>query len=208
MTDTVTPNSPELAAEVHGARGVFFWLTYPFVWWNATILRIAGRVGGKKAKEVERFLKFATVGIIGAIIDFGVLNAFQATVLRPTEPNVGLKVALATGTAFVSAVSSNFVWNRYWTYPDSRSRPIHQQWVQFFLVSLAGLTFRLVWVRTLYGPLGNFGVEVLQWLGLVGAVSATATKRIGTNIAQFFAVWIVMVWNFFVNRYWTYNDVE
>ena len=208
MTDTVTPNSPELAAEARGARGLLFWLTFPFVLWNDLILRIAGRVGGKKAKEVERFLKFATVGIIGAIIDFGVLNLLQATVLRPAGSHVGLKVALATGTAFVSAVSSNFTWNRYWTYPDSRSRPIHQQWVQFFLVSLAGLTFRLVWVRTLYTPLGNFGVDALQQLGLIGAVSATTTKRVGTNFAQFFAVWIVMVWNFFVNRYWTYNDVE
>ena len=39
-------------------------------------------------------------------------------------------------------------------------------------------------------------------------MDAAATKQLGTNIAQFFAIWIVMVWNFFVNRYWTYNDVE
>ena len=35
---------------------------------------IARRVGGAKAKEVERFLKFAIVGVIGAIVDFGTLN--------------------------------------------------------------------------------------------------------------------------------------
>jgi len=187
---------------------VVYWLTYPFVRWNQIILKIAARAGGKKAKEVERFLKFATVGIMGAIIDFGVLNLLQATVLTPNEPNVSLKVAIATGAAFVSAVSSNFVWNRYWTYPDSRTRPIQQQLFQFFLVSLAGLLFRLVWVRTLYSPLGNFGVDVLKTFDVVESMAETDIKRLGTNFAQFFAVWIVMVWNFFVNRYWTYNDVE
>jgi putative flippase GtrA len=96
------------------------WITYLFSLWNQIILRISLRFGGSKAKEVERFLKFATVGIIGAIIDFGVLNVLQATVLRPVEPHLSLKVALATGTAFTSAVTSNFIWNRYWTYPDSR----------------------------------------------------------------------------------------
>jgi len=180
----------------------------PFDLWNQVILKISGRVGGKKGKELERFLKFATVGIVGAIIDFGVLNLLQATVLEPSGDNVPIKVGLATGIAFVSAVSSNFTWNRYWTYPDSRSRSLRRQWMQFFLVSSAGLAFRLVWVRTMFGPFGDVGVDALEALGLVDAMSDTGTRRLGTNIAQFFAVWIVMVWNFFVNRYWTYNDVE
>lgn len=184
------------------------WYLYPFNLWNQIILTLAARVGGAKAKEVERFLKFATVGIVGAIIDFGVLNLLQATVLSPSGSHVSLKVGMATGVAFVSAVSSNFVWNRYWTYPDSRSRPIQRQLVQFFLVSLVGLSFRTVWVRTLYGPLGDFGSDALVTLGISGELDATATNRLGANIAQFFAVWLVLVWNFFVNRYWTYNDVE
>lgn len=189
-------------------KSILYWLTLPFQLWNATIVRISLRVGGARAKEIERFLKFATVGILGAIIDFGVLNLLQATLLTPQEPHATFKVAAATGTAFVSAVSSNFIWNRYWTYPDSRSRPIQRQWVQFFLVSAAGLTFRLVWVRSLFGPLGRLGVDILKGLGVVETMTLTAQRRLGTNFAQFFAVWIVMVWNFFVNRYWTYNDVE
>ncbi|MBP8973955.1 MAG: GtrA family protein [Anaerolineae bacterium] len=179
-----------------------------FAWWNQMIVRVSQRAGAQRAREVERFLKFATVGILGAIIDFGMLNLLQATILRPTEPNATLKVALATGTAFVTAVSSNFIWNRYWTYPDSRTRSVRRQGLQFFIVSAIGLAFRLVWVRTLYSPFGEIGVDVLGGLGLIGTLEVTATRRLGTNIAQFFAIWIVMVWNFFANRYWTYNDVE
>ncbi len=32
--------------------------------------------------------------------------------------------------------------------------------------------------------------------------------RIGANLAIMVALVIVMMWNFFVNRYWTYNDVS
>ena len=199
----VTSNSSEVVTKRNGTRVI-----YPFNLWNQFILRISLRFGGAKAKELERFLKFATVGVIGAIIDFGVLNLLQATVLHPTEPDVTLKVGLATGTAFASAVASNFVWNRYWTYPDSRTRSVRQQWTQFFMVSIAGLLFRLVWVRVLYMPFGNIGVDVLRAIGAADSMADAGTRRLGTNIAQFFAVWIVMVWNFLANRYWTYNDVE
>jgi hypothetical protein len=80
--------------------------------------------------------------------------------------------------------------------------------VQFFVVSLFGLAFRLIWVRSLYGPLGSIGVDFLEGVGLADAITDPAKTKIGTNIAQFFAVWLVMIWNFFANRYWTYSDVE
>lgn len=188
-------------------RGIAVFV-YPFSLLNRIILKFSSRYGGTQAKEVERFLKFAVVGVVGAVIDFGVLNLLQATVLSPVEPHLSLKVALATGTAFTSAVTSNFIWNRYWTYPDSRSRSIQQQLMQFFIVNAAGLAFRLIWVRVLFGPLGEIGANTLTWLGVIESMDDTATKQLGTNIAQFFAIWIVMIWNFFVNRYWTYNDVE
>jgi putative flippase GtrA len=199
----ITTDSSEVAVKPSEAR-----LIYPLHLWNQIILKISARFGGAKAKELERFLKFATVGVFGAAIDFGMLNLLQVTLLRPNEPFVSLKVGLATGTAFVTAVTSNFIWNRFWTYPDSRSRSLRRQWTQFCIVSFIGLAFRLVWVKALFGPFGNIGVEVLRALALVDSFAPTATWRLGTNIAQFWAIWIVMIWNFFANRYWTYNDVE
>ena len=89
------------------------------------ILVIANRFGDK-SKEVERFLKFAIVGGFGAVVDFATLNILQLTILPPSGANEGLHVALATGVAFTVAVISNFIWNRYWTFPDSRSRSIRR----------------------------------------------------------------------------------
>lgn len=170
---------------------------------NRMILAIASRFGSK-AKEVERFLKFAIVGVIGAIIDFGVLNLLQSTILPPSGANETLYVRLATGTAFTAAVCSNFIWNRYWTYPDSRSRPMLLQLGQFFIVNTISVLFRLVFVGALYAPVG----EAVQTMLGQDAWSEVTVNQVGTNLSQGTAMVIAMFWNFFVNRYWTYSDVD
>lgn len=158
---------------------------------------------GNKAKEVERFLKFAVVGVIGASIDFGTLNLLQSTLLPPSGPHEQLFVRLATGTSFTLAVTSNFIWNRYWTYPDSRSRPIFLQLIQFFIVNIIAVVFRLVFVGATYNLFGDFVYDI------TGAGWDTeTTNQIGTNLAQAIASGVAMFWNFFVNRYWTYSDVD
>jgi putative flippase GtrA len=161
-------------------------------------LRKAGAVNW--TREGKRFVKFLIVGTIGAVVDFGTFNILTAVFRLPPVPS--------SVASFLAAVTSNFLFNRYWTYPDSRSHPIQQQLVQFFIVNAAGLVFRLIWVRMLFGPLGEVGTNTFAWLGVIESMDDAATKQLGTNIAQFFAIWIVMIWNFFVNRYWTYNDVE
>lgn len=159
---------------------------------------------GSKSKEVERFLRFAIVGSMGAIIDFGMLNLLQSTILPPSGPNETLYVRLATGTAFTLAVINNFIWNRYWTYPDSRSRPLLLQIFQFFVVNTTAVIFRLIFVGFMYAPLGEL---VQSLLGQDGWDTETV-NQVGTNAGQAIASAIAMFWNFFVNRYWTYSDVE
>lgn len=172
------------------------------------ILAIASRFG-KKSKEVERFLKFAFVGIVGAVVDFGTLILVQATIL---PPNDGLHVALATSVAFSAAIVNNFVWNRLWTYPDSRTNSMRRQLVQFTLISLIGWLGRTIWISLAYLPLGAFFMPILlpeiQLLRPGYAPSPTAEAKLGTIIAMVLGIVVVMFWNFFANRYWTYNDVE
>jgi putative flippase GtrA len=179
---------------------------------DAPINGIANRFGGSKAKEVERFIKFAIVGAIGAVIDFGTLFILQWTILAPTEPNKALKVAVASTIAFLAAVLSNFVWNRLWTYPDSRSRSMRRQLAQFGLISFIGWTGRTIWISTAYGWLGALLMPILLpeiQLFRPGYVpSPTAEAKLGTLAAWFIGVIVVMVWNFLANRYWTYNDVD
>ena len=103
--------------------------------------------------------------------------------------------------SFTAAVISNFLWNRYWTYPDSRSRPIPRQLVMFFLVNVAGLVIRLPILHFLELPIRGLFTR------LDLAIPFTPLF-LGKNVTLAIAVCIVMLWNFFVNRYWTYNDVD
>ena len=96
---------------------------------------------GARAVEVERFVKFLIVGTIGFIVDFGLFNFLNETVLPPVNVDgqaLRLNVALAISISFIAGVISNFTWNRYWTYPDSRARALHTQLLQFAFINFVG----------------------------------------------------------------------
>ena len=67
-------------------------------------------------RERIRFLKFSFVGITGAIVDFGVMNLLRLA--------LDLPLVWAQAISFVCAVINNFLWNRYWTYPESRNKVV------------------------------------------------------------------------------------
>ena len=147
----------------------------------------------RDGKERERFLKFAVVGVIGAVIDFGVMNLLTQVGGMPLVP--------AGTISFICAITSNFIWNRFWTYPDSRSRTVARQLVMFFAVNIAGVMIRIPILHFIEPPL----LILLNTTGTGGAVSS---EFLAKNLTLALAVGIVMLWNFFVNRYWTYNDVD
>ncbi len=143
-------------------------------------------------KERVRFLKFAAVGTIGAVIDFGVMNLMSHL--------FDMKLVYAGTISFICAVISNFMLNRYWTYPDSRSRHILHQLGMFFVVNSAGIAIRI--------PILHFAEPVtLVYFSRLAARFLSA-EFLAKNFTLALAVGIVMLWNFFINRYWTYNDVD
>ena len=143
--------------------------------------------------EHIRFLKFATVGAFGAMIDFGVMNLMSHL--------FNMKLVFAGTISFACAVVSNFVFNRYWTYPDSRTRHIIHQLGMFVIVSAAGIAFRI--------PILHYGEPPMAaLLENVTRISDADAHLLAKNATLAFAIGIVMIWNFFINRYWTYNDID
>lgn len=143
-------------------------------------------------RERERFLRFAVVGVIGAAVDFGTMNLLVRL--------LNARLVFAGTVSFIAAILSNFTFNRFWTYPDSRSKPVSTQLIQFTVVSVAGLAIRLPILALLEPVLHKF----LVFAGFGSSLSDFLAKN--TTLA--IAVGIVMFWNFFINRYWTYNDVQ
>ncbi len=173
------------------------------------IRRLSVRFGGKNPKELERFLKFAVVGSIGAVIDLGITNILLATVLKPHSDDVTPSL-IAASIGFTVAVCSNFIWNRYWTYPESREGNLVAQLVQFFIVNVVGLGIRGLVLRIFTLPFSDFIAREahLFFPSLVAQWPPDTSARLGTNMAVVLALIIVMLWNFFVNRRWTYKDVK
>jgi putative flippase GtrA len=86
-------------------------------------------------------------------------------------------------------VLSNFVWNRFWTYPESRRLPLGPQLAQFVSVNLVGLGInQLIFLsldRYLFSPWGTLGY----------------------NLAKAIAIGVVLFWNYGINRIWTYRKI-
>ena len=135
-----------------------------------------------RPKEFNRFAKFAVVGAIGAIIDFGLLNLMRGV--------FGWHLLLANTFSVCVAMISNFIWNRYWTYPESRTRKKRTQLPQFVLVNLIGLLI-------------NNGIV----LGIDALLRSHVGEPWSYNIAKALAIGVVLFWNFGVNRLWTYRGL-
>ncbi len=183
----------------------------------STVSNAVGRYG-PNPKEVERFLKFAVVGVIGAVIDFGSFNLLRQPFLALADQGVfdsiagifarsqmepaSVALGIVTGISFVLAVISNFIWNRYWTYPESRSKSKRLQMSQFVAVNAAGFLIRpptFTYIHNWFGDMVDF---------LIPSLGTETALWVGDNIALMLIVGVVMLWNFFVNRYWTYADVD
>lgn len=141
-------------------------------------------------KERTRFFRFLAVGAMGFVVDFGVYNLLTF---------LGFLPLLAQAISFGAALMSNFIWNRYWTYPDSRTKRKRVQLTQFFVVSTVGLAIRT--------PIFA-GAHYLLVLGMERFFHLPLLETLANNLALATGVGVVMFWNFFINRYWTYADVK
>lgn len=143
-------------------------------------------------QERIRFLKFAFVGVTGTIVDFGLMNLLRLAFNIP--------LIWAQAISFTVAVFNNFLWNRFWTYPDSRSKAAHRQLIQFVLINIVGIVVRtplITWLDRV----------ILSLLDRSSLALPLENFVISQNLALALSVGVIMLWNFFANRYWTYSDV-
>ena len=153
-----------------------------------------------RPKELKRFVKFAIVGAIGAVVDFTVLNIMKY-LFEVVGLGVGWNVAMpphqiqliaANSISFSAAVLSNFTWNRLWTFPESRERPLGSQLVQFSIVNVLGLAINTVVLLLM----DHFVFQLFF------------EERLSYNLAKAVAIGVVLFWNFGINRIWTYRGIE
>jgi dolichol-phosphate mannosyltransferase len=137
-------------------------------------LELANRIGAaaRQGANWVQLLKFGLVGGSGYLINLAVFAVLAG--------NLDVYHSVAAIGAFMVAVSSNFLWNRHWTFGRGEG-PASFQAVRFFAVSIASLAINLV---------------VLEGL--------LASGTCGELIAQAIAVAVAMPFNFLGNRLWTF----
>ena len=92
------------------------------------------------AGQLVQLLKFGIVGGSGYLINLAVFAVLAG--------NLGVHHSIAAVGAFCVAVTSNFLWNRYWTFGPGDG-PAGFQAARFFAVSLASLAINLVVLEAL-----------------------------------------------------------
>lgn len=116
---------------------------------------------------ILKLFKFIVVGFSGMLIDFGV------TWLLKEKAKVNKYIANSAG--FMLAASSNYIWNRIWTF-SSQSDEITREYLSFIIISVIGLV------------INNFVIYLL-----------TTKVKMNFYLAKLIAIVVVTLWNFSMN---------
>jgi putative flippase GtrA len=153
--------------------------------------------------ELRRFIKFCIVGSSSAAVNFGMVYVFHYLLHLPLFTSLTL--------AFLMSVANGFFWNRKWTWKAARGNSTNEQSIKFLLVSTIGYflntTIVVGIVAHFYvhgGMLANIpGAKRVLWNILVG--NKREYSALVVYGAMIIATSIVMFWNYFANRRWTFR---
>ncbi len=127
---------------------------------------------------LKQFIRFGIVGVINTSLDF-VIYAFLTRLFLFFDEHY----LIANLISFSIATVNSYIFNKYWTFKDN-SKQHKIQYTKFYLVSLCGL----ILTQTI--------LYILVELGLYDL------------LAKAIAVGVVLFWNFFVNKFWTFKKTK
>ncbi len=134
---------------------------------------ILGYLPYKKRVAVE-FVRFAVVGGVGTL-----LNLFVLYVLTEKHRVYYLVSAIA---AFIAAATSNFIFNKIWTFQERLMDQMLEKYLTFFLVSVSALGVNLAFLFIL-----------------------TEYVHLYYIFSQALAIGVALIINFLGNKIWTFN---
>ncbi len=120
-----------------------------------------------------KFIKFGLVGFSGLFIDFGL------TWLGKEKLHIPKFIANAIG--FSTAATSNYIFNRIWTYQSTNPK-IALEFSEFFTIALIGLAINtlVIWILN-----SRFKIN-FYWAKVIATI-------------------VVTLWNFGANTFITFN---
>jgi putative flippase GtrA len=122
---------------------------------------------------IFKFLKFGIVGFSGMVIDFSI------TILLKEKIKIHRYIASSAG--FTIAASSNYLFNRIWTFGSDNPRVL-VEYGTFILISVIGLA------------INNLFLFIFE-------------RKAKFYLAKFLAIIVTMIWNFFANYFVTFHQL-
>jgi putative flippase GtrA len=87
---------------------------------------------------LTELVQFGLVGGLGFVVQFSVFNLLRSTVFSPTVIHAGPVLAMLVSTLL--AIIVNWLGNRFWTFRGKRQANVVRESVEFFAVSVVGMT--------------------------------------------------------------------
>jgi dolichol-phosphate mannosyltransferase len=128
-------------------------------------------------REWKRVFKFGMVGLCGIAVNLGILFLLVEF--------SHLNKDLASLIAIESSILNNFIWNDLWTFGSDEDRKVSSRWhrlVAFNIVSVGGAAI-------------NYGIFLML----------TTWFAVYYLIAQLIGILVAFVWNFLINRRFTWT---
>lgn len=140
---------------------------------------------------VIKFIKFAIVGCSGLALDFGVTYLCKE-VLR-------INKYIANSIGFALAATSNFLFNRMWTFGSTDPRMV-RQYLYFLTISLIGLGLNnlTIWLLN-----GKFAINFSR-LVKIYVLTGINDDIINFYCAKLIAILCIVMWNFVMNYVFTF----
>jgi putative flippase GtrA len=137
---------------------------------SAALARTRGALS--RRENWHQLVRFCVVGASGYVVNLAVYTLL----LR----GAGLHYLAAATGSFLVAVTSNYTWNRLWTFRGDRGHVAYQG-LRFLVVSTIALCANLLALQLLV----SLGVEKV--------------------LAQAIAIMLVTPWNFVGNKLWSFR---
>ena len=144
-----------------------------------------------KKDGLIQFIKFAIVGVANTLVDWLVYYGLILYIIPDGR-------STAKAISFLVAVTNSFVLNSIWTFRKQflegiedkslRSYRIMNYFVRFFIVSIVGFAINFFAFQTAFSFISGSEFSGLSDIG--GLIFASAAA---------------LVWNFFINKFWTYK---
>lgn len=121
---------------------------------------------------IDKLLKFSIVGTSGVFVDFGVTYLCKEW--------FKINKYLANSLGFILSATSNFTFNRFWTFHSSDPN-ITMQYVKFMCIAAIGLVLSNTIIYLLHDKM-----------------------KFNFYISKVFSLIVIMSWNFLMNYLFTF----